>query len=98
MVCTHVQTRTLLQVEAEEALGSGVRRTDLVPGGSSIPVTAANRQQYAELYARHLLDTSISWQFGAFERGFKRVRLPLSSICFPQNLGEMLVAGQARCA
>ena len=68
---------SVLQMEAEEGFGSpGVRRTDLVPGGGSIPVTAANREQYAELYARHLLNASISWQLGAFERGFKRVRLP----------------------
>ena len=80
-------------MEAEEGLGSGgVRRTDLLPDGGSIPVTAANRQQYAELYARHLLDTSISRQFVAFVRGFKRVRLPLSSICCLKS--EMPVEGQ----
>ncbi len=32
-----------------------VESVDLLPGGGDVPVTAANRQQYVELYVRHLL-------------------------------------------
>jgi hypothetical protein len=49
------------------------RTVDLKEGGSAIPVTADNRQEYVDLYVHYLLDLSIEPQFRAFERGFKKV-------------------------
>jgi hypothetical protein len=41
----------LLQVEMEVGFGT-MRTIDLLPGGGDIPVTAANRAQYVELYTQ----------------------------------------------
>jgi ubiquitin-protein ligase E3 A len=46
---------------------------DLVPNGSSVPVTKANVTQYCDLHARHLLVHAIHKQFAAFQRGFLRL-------------------------
>lgn len=44
-----------------------------MPGGSSVPVTTENREQYVQLYSEWLLETSIEQQFSAFARGFHMV-------------------------
>ena len=52
----------------------GVQRThDLKENGANIPVTAANKDEYLELYAKFVLIKSVSLQFAHFERGFWRV-------------------------
>ncbi|WIA41938.1 hypothetical protein OEZ86_009249 [Tetradesmus obliquus] len=60
------------QVETEVGFGERVA-VDLVPNGSSMPVTAANVQRYISAYAEHLLKGAIARQFGAFQRGFLRL-------------------------
>jgi hypothetical protein len=62
----------MLQVETEVGFGERVA-VDLVPNGSSTPVTADNVQRYITAYAEHLLNGAISRQFGAFQRGFLRL-------------------------
>lgn len=61
-----------MQVETEVGFGERVA-VDLVPNGSSMPVTAANVQRYISAYAEHLLNGAIARQFGAFQRGFLRL-------------------------
>ncbi|GIL42536.1 hypothetical protein Vafri_497 [Volvox africanus] len=44
----------VFQVDVEMGFGE-VEQVDLVPGGSELPVTAANRRLYVDLYVKHLL-------------------------------------------
>jgi len=46
---------------------------ELKQGGSSMNVTAENRKEYVELYAKYILDESIANQFKAFKDGFYQV-------------------------
>ena len=50
-----------------------MKTVELMPGGSSVLVTAANREMYVELYVEYLLDKSIETQFTAFAKGFRKV-------------------------
>ena len=50
-----------------------VRSYDLVEGGSEVPVTAANKEAYVELYTRHLLLDSVHGPVKAFCAGFALV-------------------------
>jgi hypothetical protein len=61
-------------VEREGPFGEGVVAEDLAPGGGELPVTAASRGRFVELYVRHLLEASIEPQFAAFRRGFDQAR------------------------
>lgn len=60
-------------MEQEAEFGEGMLKIDLVPDGSSIPVTNLNRAEYVKLYTAHLLETSIKSQFEAFYKGFMKV-------------------------
>ena len=53
---THIHTQTHTQ--------------ELVPGGSKIQVTEANKRQYVDLIARHHMTTSIKQQINAVLEGF----------------------------
>jgi ubiquitin-protein ligase E3 A len=66
----------------------------LVANGSEVLVTNANRQEYVELYTKHLVETSIENQFRAFQLGFYRVcgGRPLA-MCRPHEL-ELLICGK----
>ncbi len=61
-------------MEREGPFGEGVVAEDLAPGGGELPVTAASRGRFVELYVRHLLEASIEPQFAAFRRGFDQAR------------------------
>uniref|UniRef100_K3X4R1 HECT-type E3 ubiquitin transferase n=1 Tax=Globisporangium ultimum (strain ATCC 200006 / CBS 805.95 / DAOM BR144) TaxID=431595 RepID=K3X4R1_GLOUD len=50
-----------------------VKTVELKPGGSSIPVTNANREEYVALYVDHILNKSAARQYEAFHRGFHLV-------------------------
>ncbi|KAE9321277.1 Ubiquitin-protein ligase [Phytophthora rubi] len=50
-----------------------VKTVELKPGGSSIPVTKANRAEYVSLYVDYVLNKSVSRQYAAFHRGFHQV-------------------------
>ena len=51
-----------------------LRSVPLKAGGSSIPVTADNREEFVQLYSKWKLHDSISSQFTAFAQGFLEVR------------------------
>lgn len=50
-----------------------VKTVELKPGGSSIPVTNANCDEYVSLYVEHVLNASVARQYEAFHRGFRMV-------------------------
>lgn len=71
-------------------------KAELVPGGSSIPVTSANRQQYVDVYCEWLLTKSIEQQFRAFFQGFHQVggakcRAAQRSPCTPRPAAALRV-------
>lgn len=43
---------------------------DLKPGGSQIPVTKGNREEYVNLYVEEVLDRGVTEKFDAFAKGF----------------------------
>jgi len=70
-----------------------VQTVDLIPGGSKIPVTRANRKQYVAAYLKWLLVDSVARQFTAFARGFHTVVSgPALDLMRPEEL-SLLVTG-----
>lgn len=66
---------------------------ELIPGGSKIQVTEANKRQYVDLIARHHMTTSIKQQINAFLEGFwELVPRHLISIFNDHEL-ELLISG-----
>ncbi|KAG2488735.1 hypothetical protein HYH03_012734 [Edaphochlamys debaryana] len=82
----------VFQVDVEMGFGE-VESVDLMPGGGDTPVTAANRRLYVDLYVRHLLEDSISLQFGPFRRGFLRLCAGSALAWFSPSELELLVCG-----
>ncbi|GAX73417.1 hypothetical protein CEUSTIGMA_g869.t1 [Chlamydomonas eustigma] len=80
------------QVDMEIGFGE-LASVDLVPGGSEIPVTIANRNEYVVAYTRHLLETSIDRQFTHFRSGFLRLCSGTALSWFRPEELEMLVCG-----
>ncbi|KAL6753460.1 hypothetical protein V8C86DRAFT_3019437 [Haematococcus lacustris] len=79
--------------EVEYDFFGDMRKVELLPGGSLTPVTAANRQQYVQLYCEWLLTKSIAKQFTAFAHGFHQVCGGLALGLFTAAELELLVAG-----
>lgn len=80
------------QVEMEVGFGD-VETVDLLPNGGQVAVTRANREQYVQLYASHLLERSIQKQFDSFNKGFKQLCTgPVLKFFRPQEL-ELLICG-----
>ncbi|KAG7377858.1 putative E3 ubiquitin-protein ligase HTD2 [Phytophthora pseudosyringae] len=50
-----------------------VKTVELKLGGSSIPVTNDNREEYVALYVDYVLNKSVSRQYAAFHQGFHQV-------------------------
>lgn len=50
-----------------------VKTVELKPGGSAIPVTKENREEYVLLYVDYILNKSVARQYDAFHRGFHLV-------------------------
>ena len=71
LVTINMLAQFSVQVEVDRY--GQIDRHELLPGGSSIPVTSENRKQYVELYSDWTLNTSIETQFVAFARGFYQV-------------------------
>ena len=68
-------------------------KKELKEGGSNIPVTSDNKEEYVLLYVKWLLVDSIYPQYEAFERGFMRVMDNSSlELLRPEEL-ELLVVG-----
>lgn len=79
----------------QEAFGE-VTVIDLVPGGASQPVTAANKRQYVAAYVRWVLSDSIARSFNAFARGFKMVASgPALDLFRPDELAQLVVGSEA---
>jgi ubiquitin-protein ligase E3 A len=69
------------------------RKVDLKPGGSNIPVTSDNKEEYVRLYVTWLLVDSIYPQWESFERGVMRVMEDASLNLFRPEEFELLVVG-----
>ena len=61
---------TFFAVE-EEVFGE-MQTHELKPGGSNLPVTSGNKQEYVELYTQWVLQESVQSQFAAFNEGFRQ--------------------------
>lgn len=89
------QLGLVFQVEQEADFDEGLETIDLEAEGASKPVTDANKQQYVNLYVRHLLESSIQRQFNAFQRGFKRLcGGPALKLFRPEELEKLICGGQ----
>jgi len=66
---------------------------DLVPQGSNIPVTEANKDEYIRLYLEYLLKNSVEIQINAFVRGFKAVCNSQSFDLFTPTELQLIVCG-----
>lgn len=73
-----------------------VKTIELKPGGSSIPVTKENRQEYVDLYVDWLLNKSIYQQFKAFYHGFHSVCASNALIMLRPEEIDMLVCGNPK--
>ena len=69
------------------------KRRELKPGGSNIPVTSHNKEEYVMLYVKWLLVDSIYPQYDSFERGFMRVMEESSLDLLRSEDLELLVVG-----
>ena len=72
----------------------GTKRTvEFKPGGSNLPVTSDNKEDYVRLYVKWHLEESIHPQYDGFERGFMKV-MEHSTLEFmsPEEL-RLLVVG-----
>ena len=70
-----------------------MRESELVEGGADVPVTAANRQEYVELYVQHVLQHSIQSQLSAFYQGFHQVCGGPALALFRWEEIELLICG-----
>ena len=89
-------------VGAEEAAGvneEGVREFsefDLIPNGSNVDVTNANRHQYVNLMARHKMESSITDQLAALVGGCRSVySFDTMSVFLEKDL-DVLLNGEVR--
>lgn len=78
--------------EAEFSVFGAPVTAPLVPGGGALPLTNANRRQYARYYARHVLIDSVREQWAAFQRGFNLVMggMAASGMFAWQELKELI--------
>lgn len=66
---------------------------ELKPGGSNIPVTNENKEEYINLYSKMLMTTAIKEQLNAFVQGFYEI-IPQKYIeIFNENQLELLISG-----
>ncbi|XP_029939641.1 ubiquitin-protein ligase E3A isoform X1 [Salarias fasciatus] len=70
---------------------------DLKDQGDQIPVTEDNRQEFVDLYADYILNTSVERQFKAFKKGFLMVtnESPLKYLFRPEEV-ELLICGSRK--
>lgn len=66
---------------------------ELVPGGSNIDVTDANKKEYLELMLKHYMFKSISDQLGALLKGFYDVIPPFLLSVFDYQEFDLLLSG-----
>ncbi|PWN49222.1 HECT-domain-containing protein [Violaceomyces palustris] len=78
-------------VDAEEFGETKV--IELKPGGTSIPVTEANKQEYVRLVTEQRLTKSIRSQIDAFLQGFNEIIPPSLIRIFSEQELELLISG-----
>jgi E3 ubiquitin ligase SMURF1/2 len=66
---------------------------ELVPGGSNIDVTDANKKQYLDLLLKHYMFESISEQLGALLKGFYDVMPQFLMTVFDYQEFDLLLSG-----
>lgn len=82
-----------LSFTVDEEWAGKVHTVELVPGGTDIPVTAANKWEYVQLVTHHRMTKAITPQLNAFLTGFCDLIPPsLISLFSPDEL-ELLIAG-----
>lgn len=69
------------------------REVDLIPGGSEVPVTVANRHHYIHLVAKHHVVDRLAVQSQAFLRGFHQVISPTFLSIFSEAELQLLISG-----
>lgn len=82
--------------EIEHEVFGELRRSELKPGGAALALTNANRIEYVQLYARHLLVDAVAAQWAAFKRGFDLVTA--GSRAMPLFVWQVLRAARCRAA
>ena len=71
-----------------------VRSVDLIPGGSDVPVTQANKKDYVRLVCEYKMTTSITPQVESFMKGFHELIPPdLLGSLFDDKELELLISG-----
>lgn len=76
-----------------EAFGAE-KVVELIPGGSKIPVTNANRAQYVEAFVKWKMVDSVSESLEAFARGFRMLTATPAFSLFTAAEVELLVCGE----
>lgn len=81
------------QISQTDLFGNPILH-DLKEKGDQIPVTKDNREEFVELYADYILNTSVESQFKAFKKGFVMVtnESPLKYLYRPEEV-ELLICG-----
>ena len=78
---------------AEQDFFGWTQVVDLVPGGSHIPVTEENKEQYVRLMAKHIMTGAIREQITAFQEGFWEVVPSHLIAMFHESELELLISG-----
>ncbi|ORX67806.1 HECT-domain-containing protein [Linderina pennispora] len=81
------------EVEYEEF--GELRTHELVPGGASIPLTVANRDQFIDKYVDFIFNVSCNKQFTEFKAGFDRICGGSFVRCMRPEELELLVCGSS---
>ncbi|KAK9821279.1 hypothetical protein WJX74_008357 [Apatococcus lobatus] len=76
-------------------LGGRTREVELVPGGSDIPVTNANRMEFIRLVSSYRLNTQLRVAAEAFKRGFSHLIHPAWVTMFNGEELQKLISGGA---
>ena len=80
-------------IDVEDDSGEGVSSVELKPGGADIAVTNANKREFVELKARHIMVGQRQRQLDALRDGWASV-MPLSDIeAFAPSELELLLCG-----
>ncbi|XP_057696873.1 ubiquitin-protein ligase E3A [Corythoichthys intestinalis] len=84
------------QISHTDLFGSPVLY-DLKEEGEDIPVSKENRQEFVDLYADYILNTSVGRQFRAFKKGFLMVtsESPMRYLFRPEEV-ELLICGSRK--
>ncbi|XP_049574872.1 ubiquitin-protein ligase E3A isoform X1 [Syngnathus scovelli] len=84
------------QISHADLFGSPVTH-DLKEDAQDIPVSKENRQEFVDLYADYILNTSVERQFQAFKKGFLMVtsESPMKYLFRPEEV-ELLICGSRK--